>query len=100
MRLTPRTAKAAPWGRRACARGSRRRGRAGGGRGGAATSRTDRGAPPRDGQPPLGRALAPGLVRERLAQLKAAVPLASSSGPAVTMWSGELRAYAEVAALR
>ena len=52
MRLQPRRAKAAPWGRLACSRGSRRRGRAGGGRGGAATSRADRGAPPRGGRPP------------------------------------------------
>ena len=59
MRLTPRTAKAAPWGRRACARGSRRRGRAGAGRDSAATSRADRGAPPRDEPPPPDRARPP-----------------------------------------
>jgi hypothetical protein len=52
LRLTPRTAKAAPWGRLAGAPGSPRRGRAAAGRDGAATSRADRGAPPRD-EPPL-----------------------------------------------
>ena len=59
LHLTPRTAKAAPWGRLAGAPGSPRRGRAAAGRDGAATSRADRGAPPRGAQPHLGSARPP-----------------------------------------